>query len=139
MDRTKKATQPVDRFFQKVGPILFFGRSCGDRSFASRRSWLSLLGVHFRNDEWDQGHFAGSLDRLGDLSLLSRGRTGLSRRQHLAAVVRELSKKGDILIVDDFDLVEGKVADLSFAARTGLGTDVRVLVFHCGFNRKGFI
>src|SRR5215211_8046288 len=67
-------------------------------------------------DVGQQGELAGALDRRGDLVLVPAARARDAARADLAAVGDELPQRGDVLVVDELDLVAAVLAGLATAA-----------------------
>src|SRR3954469_13587676 len=63
-----------------------------------------------------QGQLAGALDGRGDLVLVPAAGAGDPARADLAALGDELPQRGDVLVVDELDLVLAVLAGLATAA-----------------------
>src|SRR5829696_4578148 len=67
-------------------------------------------------DVGQQGQLAGALDRRGDLVLVPAARARDAARADLATVGDELPQRGDVLVVDELDLVAAVLAGLPATA-----------------------
>jgi len=66
-----------------------------------------------RGEVRQQGHRARPLDRVRDLTLMSRAAPGDPARDDLAALAHEASQPANVLVIDQVDLVDAELTDLA--------------------------
>ena len=67
-----------------------------------------------------ESDLTGSLDRLGELTLMHGADAGSAARQDLAALGHEAAELGGVLIIDERGLVHAELANFSALAVLGV-------------------